>query len=113
MVSENTKQLAQEIKNRISQDGINFQCLSDLLGVAAYAFETDQDEKWALKVTKYIKECCEYGIRNGIEVLQLDELYWKTMKEEAPYWFDSYLLYLERKREKKDKFYEPKRKQLN
>lgn len=113
MVSENTKQLAQEIKNRISQDGVNFQCLSDLLGVAAYAFETEQDEKWALKVTAYIKECCLYGIQNGIEVLQLDELYWKTMKAEAPYWFDSYLLYLEKKRDKKDKFYEPKRKQLN
>lgn len=113
MVSENTKHLAQEIKNRISEDGISYQCLNDLLDVAVIVFENEQDEKWALKVTKYIKECCEYGILNGLEVLQLDALYWKTMKEEAPYLFDSYLLYLERKRDKKDKFYEPKRKQLN
>lgn len=113
MVSENTKHLAQEIKNRISEGGISYQCLNDLLDVAVIVFESEQDEKWALKVTKYIKECCEYGIRNGLEVLQLDALYWKTMKEEAPYLFDSYLLYLERKRDKKDKFYEPKRKQLN
>ena len=81
--------------------------------MAIYAFETENDEKWALKVTEYIKEWCEYGIRAGIEVREMDEMHWKTMKAEAPYLFDSYLLYLERKRDKKDKFYEPKRKQLN
>lgn len=111
MVSDGIKQMVTEIRNRIMKDGISYQYLGDLLDVAILGFE--EDEKWTLKVTSYIKECCEYGIRNGIEILQLDELYWKTMKEEAPYWFDSYLLYLERKREKKDKFYEPKRKQLN
>lgn len=113
MVSESTKQLANEIKNRISKDGISYQCLNDLLGVAIYAFENEQDEKWALKVTKYIKECCEHGIRNGIEVLQLDELYWKTMKEEAPYWFESYLFYMERKRQPQKRFYEPRQDTLN
>lgn len=112
MVSESTERLAQKIKNRILQDGINSQCLSDLLGVAIYAFETEHDKKWALKVTKYIKECCEYGIRNGIDVLQLDELYWKTMKAEAPYRFESFLIYMERYRLFKKKFYEPRKKTL-
>lgn len=112
MVSENAKHLAQEIKNRILQDGISFQCLNDLLGVASYAFETEHDDKWALKVTKYIKECCEYGICNGIEVLQLDALYWKTMKAEAPYYFESFLIYMERYRPFKKKFYEPRKKTL-
>lgn len=112
MVSESTERLAQKIKNRILQDGINSQCLSDLLGVAIYAFETEHDKKWALKVTKYIKECCEYGIRNGIDVLQLDELYWKTMKAEAPYRFESFLIYMERYRPFKKKFYEPRKKTL-
>lgn len=113
MVSESTRNTANRIKVVINENGVSYQCLNDLLGVAVYVFENEDDEKWALKVTEYIKEWCEYGIRNGIEVLQLDELYWKTMKAEAPYLFDSYLLYLERKRDKKDKFYEPKRKQLN
>ena len=113
MISESTKQLANEIQNRISQDGISYQCLSDLLGVAIYAFETECDEKWALKVTSYIKECCVYGIQNGIEVLQLDELYWKTMKAEAPYWFESYLFYMERKRQPQKRFYEPRQETLN
>lgn len=113
MVSESTRNTANRIKECIKQNGVSYQYLADLLDVAIYAFETDNDEKWALKVTEYIKEWCLYGIRSGIEVLQMDELYWKTLKAEAPYLFDSYLLYLERKRDKKDKFYEPKRKQLN
>ena len=113
MVSESTRNTANRIRECIKQNGVSYQYLADLLDVAIYAFETENDEKWALKVTEYIKEWCLYGIRSGIEVLQMDELYWKTMKAEAPYLFDSYLLYLERKRDKKDKFYEPKRKQLN
>ena len=113
MVSESTRNTANRIKECIKQNGVSYQYLADLLDVAIYAFETDNDEKWALKVTEYIKEWCLYGIRGGIDVLQMDELYWKTLKAEAPYLFDSYLIYLERKRDKKDKFYEPKRKQLN
>lgn len=113
MVSESTIKTRDDIVSYINQHGISYQPLSDLLDVAIYAFEKENDAKWALKVTDYIKKCCVYGIQNGIDVLQLDEMNWKTIKAEAPYWFDSYLLYLERKREPKDKFYEPKRKQLN
>ena len=113
MVSEETRQLANTIKNSISESGINYNDLSDLLDVAAHAIENEDDVKWALKVTGYVKNCCNVAISNDIEILQMDALYWKTLKLEAPHWFDSYLLYLERKRERKDKFYEPKRKQLN
>lgn len=38
--------------------------------------------------------------------------YYDVLKEEAPYKFDSYLLYLERKRREKDRFYSPKREVL-
>lgn len=40
-------------------------------------------------------------------------LYWRYMLFRAPWHFESYLIYLERKREKSAKFYEPKRRQLN
>ena len=92
MVSESTRNTANRIKECIKQNGVSYQYLADLLDVAIYAFETENDEKWALKVTDYIKEWCEYGIRAGIEVREMDELYWKTLKSEAPYLFDSYLL---------------------
>lgn len=113
MVSEHTRRLANDCKNSIKEYGVNAKDLQDLLDIAVYAIETEDDVKWALTVTKYIKECCEYGIANRIETLRLDDLEWKTLKAEAPHLFDSYLIYLERKREPKDKFYQPKKKQLN
>lgn len=111
MVSEQTRQLANEIQNCIQKNGVNYNDLSDLLAVAADTFK--EDKEWSLKVTSYIKQCCDYAMRSNIQVLQMDELSWKVLKEEAPYVFDSYLIYLERKRERKDMFYLPKRKQLN
>ena len=113
MVSESTRNTANRIKECIKQNGVSYQYLADLLDVAIYAFETEHDEKWALKVTEYIKEWCLYGIRSGIDVLQMDELYWKTMKAEAPYWFESYLFYMERKRQPQKRFYEPRQDTLN
>ena len=113
MVSESTRNTANRIKDCIKQNGVSYQYLADLLDVAIYAFETEHDEKWVLKVTEYIKEWCLYGIRSGIEVLQMDELYWKTMKAEAPYWFESYLFYMERKRQSQKRFYEPRQETLN
>ena len=112
MVSESTRNTANRIKECIKQNGVSYQYLADLLDVAIYAFETENDEKWALKVTEYIKEWCLYGIRSGIEVLQMDELYWKTQKKEAPYWFESYLFYMERKRQPQKRFYEPRQDTL-
>ena len=113
MVSESTRNTANRIKDCIKQNGVSYQYLADLLDVAIYAFETEHDEKWALKVTEYIKEWCLYGIRSGIDVLQMDELYWKTMKAESPYWFESYLFYMEHKRQPQKRFYEPRQETLN
>lgn len=111
MVSENIKQTANDIQNRISTDGIRYQFLKDLLDVSINAFK--EDEKWALKVTKYIKDCCVFGIQNGIEVLELDRLYWETLKAEAPYWFESFLFYMEKNRRPEKRFYEPRKKTLH
>ena len=85
MVSEQTRGTADDIKNYIKQHGIESRSLFDLLDVAKIAFEKENDTEWALKVTSYIKDCCKWAIQNSIEVLQMDELYWKTMKAEAPY----------------------------
>ena len=113
MVSDSTRRLANTIKNSISKNGINHSDLSDLLDIAVHAIENEDDVKWALKVTGYVKSACTVAISNNTEILQMDALYWKTLKAESYHLFDSYLLYLERKRERKEKFYEPKRKQLN
>ena len=112
MVSEQTRGTADDIKNHIKQHGIEFRSLFDLLDVAKIAFEKENDTEWALKVTSYIKDCCRWAIQKGVEVLQMDDLYWKTMKAEAPYHFESFLFYMEKKRRPEKKFYEPRMRTL-
>lgn len=112
MVSEQTQETADDIKNYIKQHGIEYRSLFDLLDVAKIAFEKENDTEWALKVTSYIKECCTWAIQNSIEILQMDELYWRTLKVEAPYHFESFLFYMEKNRRPEKKFYEPRKKTL-
>ena len=112
MVSEQTKSTADSIKNYIKQNGIEYQSLYDLLDVAKVAFEKENDTEWALKVTLYIKECCTWAIQSNVEVLQMDDLYWKAMKSEAPYHFESFLFYMDKNRRPEKRFYEPRKKTL-
>lgn len=112
MVSEQTKSTADSIKNYIKQNGIESRSLFDLLDVAKIAFEKENDTEWALKVTSYIKECCTWAIQSNVEVLQMDDLYWKTLKAEAPYHFESFLFYMEKNRRPEKRFYEPRKKTL-
>ena len=58
-------------------------------------------KKWA--VTRYVQTMDT----------RWDDLYWKTLHFESPYLFESYLIYLEKNREAKDRFYLPKCRQLN
>ena len=44
---------------------------------------------------------------------EMVDKWYEILKLEAPYKFESYLLYLEKKREISERFYSPKRKQLN
>lgn len=113
MVTEKTRQLANLIKDSIRKCGVNYSDLSDLLDVAIHAIDNEGDIAWALKVTDYVKKCCEIGIRTGKDVMQLDSLWWKAEKVEAPHLFDSYLMYLEKNREEQERFYSPKKEQLN
>ena len=112
MVSEQTRATADDIKNYIKLHGIGYRSLFDLLDVARMAFENESDTEWALKVTTYIKDCCKWAIQNSIEILQMDELYWKTLKAEAPYHFESFLFYMEKNRRPEKRFYEPRKRTL-
>ena len=113
MVSEETRNLANTIQYGIKQNGVNYADLSDLLDVAVNVLNDNSDTEWALKVTKYVKDCCDFGIAHGIDVLQLDALYWKALRNEAPYWFESFLYYMEKDRPDSKKFYKPRAKTLH
>lgn len=84
MVSEQTRATADDIKNYIKQNGIDYQSLYDLLDVAKVAFEKENDTEWALKVTSYIKDCCKWAIQNSIEVLQIQRT--RMVQESLPAW---------------------------
>lgn len=108
MISEQNKAIAEAIRST----GLNtYKALHDYLEMAKAIAEPDGDNDltYALEMSREIKE-----IVPKLPLTQeFNELYWKAMLFEAPYLFDSYLLYLERKRERKEKFYAPKRVQLN
>lgn len=98
------------IINAIQKQEACYETLNDLFGMARAVYEEDNQElPYSLKLTKYVKDMIAYLPAAD----KLNELYWNALLWEAPFLFDSYLLYLEKKREPKDKFYEPKRKQLN
>ena len=98
------------IINAIQNQEACYETLNDLFGMARAVYEEDNQElPYSLKLTKYVKDIVVYLSAEE----QLNELYWNVLHWEAPHLFDSYLLYLEKKREEKDKFYEPKREQLN
>lgn len=110
MVSENTQALHDYVMASLRKNNINLKDLNDLLGIAISAFK--EDVEWTLKVTDYIKQCCDIGIKAGYEVQALDKLEWEVLRVEAPYKFESFLLYMDKKRRPQKRFYEPRRRTL-
>lgn len=75
-------------------------------------FENKEYREWAMKLSKYTHEMADY-MRPDDMSGKYHELYWDLLLLEAPWIFDSYLLYLEKNREEQEMFYLPKMKQLN
>lgn len=97
------------IINAIQKQEVNYDTLNDLFGMAMNVYEEDNSElPYALKLTKYVKDMIPY--------LPVDEklngLYWNVMHWEANFLFESFLLYMEKNRVPKKKFYEPRAKTL-
>ncbi len=111
MISDNLQTLHNSIMQSLKQKGINYHDLSDLLDIAAEGFQ--EDEKWSLNITEYVKKCCEIAMKSNYEILQMDKLWWETLRIEAPYKFESFLYYMEKNRRPKKRFYEPRRKTLH
>lgn len=112
MVTEKTRQLANLIKDSIRKCGVNYSDLSDLLDVAIHAIDNEGGVVWALKVTDYIKRCCNYSIQNEFEIVRMDEFFFKALKIESFHKLDSYCLYVEKNRPPEERFYQPRRKTL-
>ena len=93
--------------------GVDYRTVAAILAQSQYILKDYPDErKYCFAYSDFVKKM---ALREYAQTLkpQWDELYWNTMKWEAPYLFDSYLIHLERKREEPERFYLPKKEQLN
>lgn len=66
----------------------------------------------AHKFNKSIRLAANRLLKDGIEHYAMHDLYYRTHLFDAPHFFDSYCLYLEKDRDPKKQFYMPRRKQL-
>lgn len=93
------------IINAIKKQPDSYDTLNDLFGMARAVYEEDNSElSYCLKITKYIKKMIPLLPSSN----HLNELYWNVLLWEAPYLFESFLLYMEKNRPADEKFYEPR-----
>ena len=100
------------IIDSIKRTGMNsYNHLRDLLDMAHIIAdeEGDNDLAYSLKLTDYIKR----KIPALPLTQELNDLYWKALLFEAPYLFESFLLYMEKNRSPKKKFYQPRKNTLS
>ena len=68
--------------------------------------------KAAHDAVKLIRTGANQFIKSGVESDKMLELYYKTHLFDAPFYFDSFCIYIEKDREMEKQFYLPRRKQL-
>lgn len=108
MVSEQNKSIVAAIKQ---SDLNSYKALRDLLDMAKVIAdeEGDNDIAYALKLSDFVKR----KVPTLPVSVGMNDLYWDALKFEAPHRFESFLLYMERKRRPKKRFYQPRRKTLH
>lgn len=93
------------IINAIKKKPVCYETLSDLFDMARVVYNEDNAElSYCLKITEYVKEVIACLPKSN----SLNALYWKVLLWEAPNRFESFLLYMEKNRPYKKKFYEPR-----
>lgn len=129
MSSQYLQNKVSEYENYIARKGIDESVIDAMSMAAEVAILQEKDAKYGLTVSKRSKELIEsfvFGQTGGtlwdLEKFSfqhktwyeiLDKFYSVLLLEAKNRVVDSYLLYLEKKREPKERFYAPKRKQFN
>lgn len=127
MPSPELLKTVQEYDNYINQRGID-ETLIDYYTLAVNAALTEKDKSYALKLSARAKQMIEqyifnltggtpwdlekYAFANKTEYEILNKYYSVLLIEAQNMVVDSYFRYLERKREPKERFYMPRRKQF-
>lgn len=72
----------------------------------------DDNFRLAHEFSKKIRAAANKMVRDGVDVENMHELYYRTHLFDAPHNFDSFCLYIEKDRQADKRFYLPRRKQL-
>ena len=105
-ISQRNKQIIDKLKK---SDLTNYDNLYLIFQTARNVLNEDGDIEEAMKIADNVKRISQKLACRGKEFF---DLYNKCLLFRAPYFFDDYLLYLEKNRQYKDMFYLPKRKQF-
>lgn len=125
-VSDAIKSRINTARALIVKNGASVEYINALFQYGKYAVEHDKDEAFGLQTIKYARECLEdridggkgrnvwqlqaYSLAYDVEIPEVT-LYFNILLYEAQHKvLDSYLLYIEKNRLPKDRFYLPRRK---
>lgn len=98
------------IINAIKKKPVCCETLRDLFDMARAVYKEDNAElSYCLKITNYMKQVIPLLEKSDA----LNSLYWDVLLWEAPNRFESFLLYMEKNRPYKKKFYEPRMNPLS
>lgn len=128
MASQEIQNAIQSYENYISDNGIDESVIDAMIEACKVAYQTEKDIPYALKVSARTKEIIEnfvlnltgtdiwglekYSFENNVKYEIIDKFYEVLLLEAQNKIVDSGFLYLERKREPKERFYMPRRKQF-
>lgn len=128
MASKNLKQTIQGYENYIQSHDIDETVIEAYVEACSVAINNEKDTDYGLQITKRSKELIErYCLeRTGGTILDLDyyqfknetdpyailEQYYKLFLMESHYLFESFMIYMEKKRPPWERFYLPRRNPL-
>lgn len=113
-INETIKNLNIEAKKEKQDNNAIYEYYLDLQACCQYGFLYDTENKEFYKqYTDYIKEIAlDRVVDDKKNAKKWRQLYWDITKMESFWYFESYLIYMERKRPFEKKFYEPRAKTL-
>lgn len=128
MASQSLISTVNGYENYIKDKGIDEQVINAYVDACSVAINGEKDIEYGLQLTKRAKELIEdfctaktggtiwdlekYAFDNKIRYDLIDKYYEPVLLEAQNKVVDSYFQYIEKKREPKDRFYMPRRKQL-
>lgn len=127
MASLELQNYVKDAKKLIEQGKVDYQIADALYQASQVAIKTEKDTEFGLKVLSYAKYVCRQIVRreqncsiweierfcfdNNCQV-DIVNLFYKILKAESPFLFESYIFYMERLRHPTKRFYLPRKKTL-